>query len=283
MSPKSLYIVVEGKRHDKAYYGLIAESSKVLAGNYEVAKIESIYTGGGKDSILQVFESMRVRNHLIQITSTGPKAAVFMLDRDAQNICGGLKRHRHVFYSRAYDVEADILINGDPKSALCITAGITPAESETLSKALGEWHRDVALEWREWIILCLLSHMLGIGSRANYSRSTVSSDDIKHIDSVRNQIHQSSGLDNAEFSKLESDIRSRVYRIYAQGKSHTLLKGKWLPNYLRQRVSTHFNEGDQPDLADFEKRVVGNFMATLDPSRGPWARRYREPWESLIS
>ncbi|WP_157106533.1 hypothetical protein [Nocardia arthritidis] len=251
-------------------------------GSYEVTRIEKIYTGGGKEGVLKVFESMKSNNHLVQHTSLGRKVAVFVLDRDAEVISGGSRRHPHIFYTRGYDVEADILMHGDAGKALGTAMGLSPAESRSLARSLGAWHRDAADEWREWVALCCISLILGVKSRANYSRSTVSPEDLASMTAVRSHIVSKSGLDSDEYLQFEANIRSKIDAIYARGKSHALVKGKWLPAYLHRRIVDFYADDDKPDLDGFEKKIVSNFVASLDPGQ-PWARRYRDSWEDLIS
>ncbi len=281
ISLRSLHIVVEGKSHDSAYYGLIAESSAVLAGDYEISRVDKIYTSGGKEGVLKVFETMRRSGHLIQASSAGPKVAVFMLDRDAEIVTGGTKRNPHIFYTRGYDVEADILMHGDTARALGATVGLSPADSRDLAERLGSWHQDAAHKWRDWVVLCCVATVLGIGSSANYSRGKVSDSDLRSIWSTRSKIKTASGMGDDEFEAFEGSIAKKIDAVYESGKCHTLVKGKWLPFYLRERVSDLFDPSECPDMNDFEKKVVSNFLLSLDPTR-KWGQRYSKSWERLL-
>ncbi|MEU4416165.1 hypothetical protein [Nocardia salmonicida] len=276
-----MHIVVEGKRYDSSYYGKISESSVTFTGNYLVSKIQKIYTGGGKSGILKVYDSLKRSGHLVQHTSTGRKVVAFMLDRDAELVLGGSKRHPHVFYTYGYDVESDILRNGSDTDALAIALSLSPADARVLAKKLGNWRRDAAILWKEWIVLCCIATKLSIGCRANFSRSVVSNDDLTDIPSVRSQLISMSGLSTEDFYALESSISTKVEKFYDKNQGDRLMKGKWLPRYLSTRIEACYSKDDEPDLKDFEHRLVASYLASMPPSGG-WDDQYLRGWEALI-
>lgn len=281
-SPRALHIVVEGKRHDCAYYGKIAESSALIVEReYFVTRVDRIYTTGGKDGVLAVFASMKKLGHLVQRSSLGARVAVFVLDRDAEAINGGSKRNPHVFYTSGYDAESDILVNGESGPALTAAVGLAPVDARDLSKILGNWQEDAAHEWREWLVLCVIAARLKLESRAGFARRCVSESDLASLVSTRAELKRRSRLSSSDFATLETEVQRKFTYAFQKGKGHTLVKGKWLPAYLSQRIVTHFPTGGCPDLNDFEKRVVSSYLGALD-ARQPWADRYRGAWEQLL-
>ncbi|WP_319452494.1 MULTISPECIES: hypothetical protein [unclassified Mycobacterium] len=282
-SPYCLHLVVEGKAHDGSYYGKIAESSaEIRDRGYQVTKVENLYTGGGKSGILKVYEGMKQESRLVQRTKTARKVTAFMLDRDVENIVGGSRRNPHILYTNGYDVESDILHNGDDALALSTATGLAPTDARSLAQKLGDWRSQAAHEWREWILLCCIAKVLGIQSKASFGRNVVSNDDLASVQACRAHLKTASGLSDAAFDELEERLETKIATAFRVKRTYTLLKGKWLPAYLRRRIEAELGGKDHCDLANFETRVVSNYVASLDCTQ-PWAQRYRDGWESLLS
>lgn len=282
-SPHSLHIVVEGKAHDGSYYGAIAESSeKLRAVGYQVTRVDTLGDGGGKSAILKIFASMKRTSRLVQESSSGPRVAVFVLDRDGENVLGGSKRSPHVLYTTGYDVECDILHNGSDEKALSFATGLPPSDARLLAQKIQGWVHQAADDWRAWILLCCVSAHLNVQSRASFGRRVVSTEDLKTVGPCRTQIRKAAGLTAVEFRDIEADFKSRMENAYRRGHARSLLKGKWLPPYLKRRIEIEVGGVLQCDLDGFERRVVSNYLAALDCGE-PWALRYRDSWEGLLS
>ncbi|CAM4497328.1 hypothetical protein NONI108955_36100 [Nocardia ninae] len=283
-SPYALHILVEGKQYDGGYYGRIAEASAIVAsGGYEVTRVDTIYTAGGKAGVIGVFESLRRSGNLVQHTSRGKRVAVFMLDSDVRTVVAeGAKRNPHVFYTSGYDIESDILVNGDGVAALSAAVGISPRSARALASALGAWYEDAATHWKEWIILCCLAKRLRVGCDASFSRAAVKPSDLANIPVVRSNLQARAGLSSSEFASLERTIRRRVESALKRRSGYTLVKGKWLPAYLEARISSHYSKSSCPDLNNFKIKIVSCYLATLNGSES-WALRYRSSWEYLVT
>lgn len=282
ISPESLHIVVEGKRHDSSYYGKIAESSKFIKERgYVVTRISNIYTAGGKCGILKVFEYLKTRSQLVQVTSQGKRVVVFALDNDAEVVVGGSKRNPHVFYTHGYDVESDIVANGADELALAAATSLSPSDARNLCSDLGDWRGEMATEFRDWIELCCISKRLGLQCSATYGRDQVPVRELGRVSQILSNARQSCPAGVTEFDRVRALISLRIERLFRTGRGDTLLKGKWLPSHLKVMISRIRSPNDL-DFRNLEARLVACFVASLDPSDS-WSARYIEAWEALIA
>lgn len=281
-SPHALHIVVEGKTHDRSFYGRIAESHPSIRDRgYQVTCVETLHSAGGKAGVLAAFDSMRRASRLIQHVASGRRVVVFMLDRDAENIVGGSRRNPHIFYTRGYDVESDIFNFGNDSAALSYAAGLSPVEAELLARKLGDWQRQAALHWRRWLVLCCISKKLGVSCRASFGRGTVSDSDLSEISRCRADIKRISGITSNEFHQLEQSFLRKVDSAFKRGEHDCLTKGKWLPFYLKNRIVIEFGGVHACDLNGFEKRVVSNYLSTIKFDQ-VWVDRYTRSWLDLL-
>lgn len=282
MSSNALQIIVEGKNYDGGFYGKIAESSALIRkSGYELIRVDTVYLGGGKSGVLQVFRELKAVGGLVQVSRNGPRIAVFAVDSDAS---GPTKKpsiiNPHVSYTVGYDVESEIILNGSDVEALHCTLGISPAEARALAAALGSWHERAAADWREWIILCCLSARLGISAGAGFGRH-IKGVDLSRTADILKDMEAKSGITKSEFEEIERDVRERVAKFYSRGHGSRLIKGKWLPHYLSVQVENYYHGKSKPDMHAFESKVVGHYLSTLNVNRA-WSRRHRDRWERLL-
>lgn len=288
ISEYALHIVVEGKKNDKAYYGAIAEHSTIVRSKrYLITPVEVLKGTGGKKSVIEQFEYMKKTKQLVQEVSSGKRVTVFMVDRDAERVLGGSNPHPHLMYTNGYDVESDIIRNGDDSKALASALGLAPNEARSLAISLMGWANDAADLWREWITLCCISHKLGTSCGVTFNRPSQVNNSIveeinqKRLKEMRSELEGNSGLNSTDFAQIESGIRRRIDRIYRSGRGQQLVKGKWLPKYLVHRIRLSTINGQRPEVGPIENQLVGNYIGSLDPSRS-WAKIYLDRYESLL-
>ncbi|MFE5700003.1 hypothetical protein [Rhodococcus koreensis] len=274
---------MEGTDYDASYYGKIAESSTVVrSASYQITRIHTLGAGRGKTAVLKVFADMKRAGTLVQSVSDGSRVTVFLVDRDAEKVLGGSKRNDHVIYTKGYDVESDILANGNDADALLAAASLAPNEARSVALSLQAWRNDAAIEWREWIQLCCVAKQLGVSCDVTYGRNIVNGIDPTSLAKSRATLKARSGKTASEFEAIERRIARKIDSIYRRGDGADLIKGKWLPQYMKDRLHAHFSGGHAPQLKDVEKRIVSAYVSSVDPTQN-WSERYTTTFEALLT
>lgn len=159
----ALFVLVEGKVYDPYFvHKVCASSAHLVREGYDIKLISQIGTNrgiyaAGKDAVLAYYDYCRRARKLTQINSKGKRSIAFFVDRDYQQITGGMRRSPHVIYTRSADVEAEIFANANELHALAMAASLDLATATDLANALGDWREVLANDWREWIELCYVA------------------------------------------------------------------------------------------------------------------------------
>jgi hypothetical protein len=278
----ALFVIVEGKQHDRYFVDKICRSStKVAAEGYEIIQADQIrrgrgVTSGGKTAVLAFYDYCRRVHKLIQENSGGRRSICFFVDRDTQEITGGRRRSPHVIYTVLADTEAHIFANSDEAEAIANAASLDLATAHDVVKSIGDWQRDLADVWRPWIEECYVaaavnaSCWVGFGHESRiHTGSRLRTLNANALANARQAIQSSSRMTGAEFLERRRLILLRIERIYQSGRQSTLLKGKWLPRNITFAVDHYFRSIGWPDgwnNNSFNASVARCYLAHLDTS-----------------
>ncbi|USI90467.1 hypothetical protein [Rhodococcus pyridinivorans] len=283
-----LHIVVEGDDFDPAYYGKIASWSKNFAQSFNIIRAQEYKSSRGKTGVLQLFEETQKSESFAQETSQGKRFTIFMVDSDTQILFGGQIDHPHLFYTTGYDVESDILRHASDKEALVNLLQISPVESADLVAELGDWIDHSAKVWAEWLVLCCVSHTIGLDCQARFEKNPKlrkrDSPELhpKDLENAWEDLRLRSGFSDDEILKLEGQIREKLDSVFNAENGGRIVKGKWLPQYLTRRLREILSlKGiSRPKLA--ENQVLIAYLGALNPE-DRWAREYVARLDSLPS
>lgn len=294
MSRDSIFLIVEGRNHDRIFYDRICHSSEVLrSAGYQIWLSEQASDGhGGKQAMLKMFDYCRRSSNLAfqnQTSVTGRTALIFCLDRDGDHVSGGMKRSPHVVYTRSADVENEIFTEGRDVDALATALSLDKAAAESLLTRIGDWRNILSTLLRSWIELCALAqklsaHVGGIGWASNSAVNGSSNFD--EIDAVavakqRSKILAKSQFDADSSLERERQVLKRIDREYRLGRGWELVKGKWVPRFLERSVCQAL--GDQPaDLKHFRLVVTKLYLSNIDFSAA-WSQHYRQAFETHVT
>ncbi|MDV6211781.1 hypothetical protein R3Q08_26295 [Rhodococcus erythropolis] len=204
MSPKRVWVLVEGKTHDRTFYENILERTLDLpSSRFEVRLSEQVsadgVAAGGKPHVIKLFNIMRENDWLEQENRRGKVSTIFFLDKDVDDFQSKTISDPHVIYTKNADVEAEIFHYCDLNQAISISHGIGKGPSGRVLAGSETVPERLAAHWENWIRLRLLAIACEFSGSARFG--------------------QPSHLHEASFGKLipdtEEEIRDNIRRSCA--------------------------------------------------------------------
>lgn len=295
MSQDALFVIVEGKVADPYFAEKLCQSSTaILRVGYQVHMITQIKSpsgayAGGKDAVLSYYEYCSRAGKLTQRNSSGQKRLAFIVDRDAQQLTGGMRRSRHVVYTYYADTEALVFSESNEAESLALAASLDKVTTNSLLTFLGDWRSLLADAWRPWIELCCLASAARSRTWVGFGKAQSLIHDgplHRNLDTAKlavaeRAVEDTSLFTGAVFVSLRKSVLEKVHRVYQQGNGATLLKGKWLPAQLTLVVKQFFPDAGDWDEEGFRESVRRCYEANLSFD-GPGARQMRDKLEALL-
>jgi hypothetical protein len=287
MGASRIWLLVEGRNNDGPFYDRLLES--VLEPNtpYSIRAVEQIElngsSAGGKPFALALYTFFASEGMLVQEASDGHKAIAFALDRDYDDFNQTLVASDHITYSLATDIETDILMNGNIVSATSSTYSIPRSE---VTKALPA-HRHVvdelAIRWKEWITLRMLSCCLGaLPGVQHAAKSSVNEGLFGQVvpDKVRDLKDQ---MANAcpDFNTKAPEIEGVVNLLYLSSQQASLVKGKWVESFVHHLISTGTSTYPRPANVQAAS-LTRACIETLD-FNAPWTDGYKQQLTPILT
>ncbi len=287
LSRNRVFIYVEGRDLDPYFYGCICGPICNQHGlRYEIIVADRISGGGGgKSIIIRLFEYLRGKGALLDRTGPVSKLAMFYVDKDTDDVFRCRRKSGHIVYTTHYCAENHLFCDGD----LC--AGIAAAGSVDLGIVRAritdpaQWRRISAVQWRDWIVLCLAAHKLRLRGPVSYSAnhsSTISAVNPANLIMCRADLQTRSGLPVTDFNRILRWAEALVDRSIHLGTHDRLFKGKWYVYFvlyeLDQIERAHHSPINRNGAKD---RLMGSLSATV-PFNDTWAERYKEPLQLAI-
>lgn len=239
MSRMRIWGVVEGVKHDVPFYeSLLVEGAGIQRVEFVHAsdiEVDGV-SAGGKSHALRLFRILSENDNLIHLNRETRVDVLFFLDRDDDYYLGVQQEQSHLHYTRTADVEAEIFANADLPVAVSGTFSIsrTVAAAHTPSDPASE----LATIWAEWIALRLASGECGWSNVRFAQSSTVNVPLYGSVDEARVQsICETASEARPGWHDALTRARDHVNLRCSHGEAGELVKGKWLPPYLIERIS----------------------------------------------
>lgn len=239
MSKSRVWAYVEGSNHDIPFYesllvkgaGLDVKSVQVLkADDIEVEKSPA----GGKTRVLQIMNLVRDSNSLQMSNNHTKIDVIFFVDRDDDDYLDKRVDCSHVIYTDHTDVEAEIVAHSSLEIAVAEIYSLATVEAVSLTPR--DPMQDLAERWAEWIAFRLAFSEVGWGGRfsraSTINRPSYGSLDKSSMDAICSEIAEK-GIDwEAAFERAQGFVES----VIRAGNGALLVKGKWMPEFVRHRV-----------------------------------------------
>jgi hypothetical protein len=281
MSQTTLFAFVEGKQSDPFVFGMIC-SSVCDAKNvsYKICKASEVAnTSGGKTALLSFHDYLRRRKALKSVLGAKTTHGIFFMDKDIDDLLRRRRRSQHVIYTRHYDVQNDIFLNGRLLQAVAAAASIDPAVLTPLLADARGWCRRAAELWKDWVVLCVVAAYQHINHQCNYRViSQVQCDrtgapDPAKVAQMKTTMLAKSGADGVTFERTFRAIERRIHRMYNEGSQDRVFKGKWYASLLDQDLFRRWGQTGY-DRKGFVSKVTSALAASLRVD-DPWAEGYK--------
>ncbi len=241
MSTTPIWIIVEGRYHDRAYYDRLLNSIPSIAGlQYEILLAEypavDEVAAGGKKHALKLHAALSENGWLRQRSKKTNHIVIFSLDKDLDDEpTSNMPDDLHILYTKYADVEAEILQGNDLIAALTALTGASKrdlielaAEAHNplqhISEAWAEWHRwGLALRNANPNALPIRSAaLINVGQFGPLDESAR----VAHLQRVKASVGE------AEWGKRIETAHTLHAELVRSGKSPRLVAGKWAAKYV---------------------------------------------------
>lgn len=286
MSRYDIFVFVEGDKVDPYFYDEITKSvCSSTNTTYQICRsYEFDGERGGKDILISYYRYLRSKSALIDSFKGKKTLSVFYLDKDIDDLLRKKALSPHVVYTKNYDAESHVFVNGDLTRAVATATSITIDEATNLIGNQQHWHSTVTNLWKEWIKICIFVAKKNIGNIANYRvpsrinqpvfNPTNQALYLAQLASVKND----SNLTNVQFSRAYRRVSNFVDQVFDRGEQDTIFKGKWFVNLLEATIRSNIRHRN---LNGVGERVASTVLLTLDFD-APWADHFKDPLITLI-
>ncbi|MFC9832569.1 hypothetical protein ACFVKB_01890 [Rhodococcus sp. NPDC127530] len=241
MSPKRLWLLVEGKAHDRTFYENVVESSTSLpSSRYEVRLGEQVtvdgVSAGGKPHLLKVFRIFQENDWLEQSNRRGKVTVVFCLDKDVDDFQGRVVSNDHVLYTKNADVEAEILHYSDVPRAISFSHGIGYSAAKKILAGDNSVPERLMAVWENWIRLRLLAIACGYSGSGRFGQpSVVNRNYYEEFDSAAEEAIRSeikSCTSEEVWRNATYEVDEFINRLKTEGSFSSLISGKQVSSYV---------------------------------------------------
>jgi len=288
MSQAAVFAFVEGQETDPYFYGqicaVVCNQRQIV---YQICRANDILpNAGGKEALLVFYDFLRRRGALRSNLGGKETVAVFFLDKDIDDIVRRCRRSRYVTYTRYYDVQNEIFLNGDLSQGCAAAASLDPAILTSLLSDSHSWCKHAAQRWQEWVVLCIIAHLKGIRQECNYRvQSRVQNPTTGKVDTARLKVRITamaarSGMAPDDFKAFHTSVKRKVKRLYSSGQQDKVFKGKWYSALLDEDIKRLMGRSAF-DKQGFSARVTSAVAATLRFTDS-WAQFYANRLTDLV-
>ncbi len=288
MSQAAVFAFVEGEEVDPYFFGQIcAVVCNQRQISYQICRANEILsTSGGKEALLVFYDFLRSQKGLRGNLGGKKTIAVFFLDKDIDDVMRRCRRSRHVNYTRYYDVQNEIFLNGNLCQGCASAASLDPTLLTSLLLDSRSWCKRAAQRWQDWIVLCIIAKIKSIRHECNYRvQSRVQNPMTGEVDAARLQVRIAdmaarSGMTPADFQALLASVKKKVRKLFSSGQQDKVFKGKWYSALLDEDIKSLMGRSAF-DRHGFSGRVTSAIAATLRFSDS-WAQYYVNKLTDLV-
>jgi hypothetical protein len=289
ISTAQVFVFVEGKAPDPYFYenicGAVYQPNRI---GYEIRLAKELGgDGGGKKVLLGFFDFLEQRGALTNKLNGKTTQAIFFLDKDADDVLGIQRISDHIIYTKYYDVENHIFVEGDIIKGAAVAASL---DIRMVTSAIGDpaqWRFAVASQWKVWIAFCIFTLTRQLNFQCNYSRLSIINDpqdgpvDTSKSATYLGLLETESGLAHQEFIDAFQSIMKLVADLFSRSEHDRVFKGKWYSFFLTEKVKSI--AGYQLiKLNGLQDRILTAITMGLDFSDA-WAEHFKTPLRKLIN
>jgi len=262
ISNAKILIFVEGGL-DRAFADRAIRSiGRGQISNYQVRSAKEFSGTGGKPELIKLFKLLRSKSMLEAVSFGKQSYALFLMDKDVDDLTKRLLRSKHVVYTRTYDLEGALFLAGDVKKAFADACLVTLEQAGDMMTDGLNFAIDVASLWADWIALCMVSAKLKVNCGCTFDRpSTINTPPLSpsahaEADSMQNSIANVANIEILHVGKLFASMRRRHIASISAHEPFKYFKGKWLAHLLDAHCQTVSKVPDGCFSAVFDRMIV---------------------------
>jgi len=287
MSANRLFVLVEGKETDPYFYsGIVRPICDAANIPCDIVRSDFVSGSGGKNNLIELYKYLHSVGTLTVVSGNAQKSCIFYLDKDIDDLMGKLISSPHLVYTPFYCAENGLFMYGDLALAAAAASSLDPEPLRTRIPDRDQWRRQKAEHWKRFLILCLLSHKLGLNCDCHYggmaSPLNAPADaptNLTQAGAIESDLQSRSGLPAAKFKLKLRAITRYVERTYRRGLHDTLFNGKWYLEFLRREIS--IAAGTSRHHSPANRTLIASLSLTLNFS-AQWTDHFRKPLSDLI-
>ena len=288
MSTNRLFIFMEGKNIDPFFYSSLLKPTCRAAGiPCDFVRADFVTGSGGKKTLIELERYLQSSGYLVLQVGQTRKSCIFYVDKDLDDVTRQLIKSPHIVYTPFYSVENTLFIHGD---IVIAAAAASCVDSDVIRARIPDpnlWRRQNAERWKEFLILCLLSHKLGLNCECHYGGMTSplnvpaeAPTDAARSAAIKSDLQTRAGLSAEKFTfKFRSQARY-VDRIFQKGLHDKLFNGKWYIEFLRREIVLAAGGIGYHNPSNNTLTATLNLTLNFDAE---WASHFRQPLSLLIS
>jgi hypothetical protein len=287
ISSKTVFVFIEGKS-DRYFCARLCRKAYTPE-TYEIATMQELpVSAPGKPGLLEWLSFLSQKGALCSRFKDKKTVAVFLADKDIDDLLKALVISPHLIYTTTYSIENHLFLHGSLAESLAASAMLDP---EDVHKAIGDqvaWTRAAALSWREWAHLCVFTQKHPARCQVNFSRpSQIHADAYAPTDHVLkkqllDEMRAAAQMDEAVFDKHLSEVEAMVDQRFAEGRHHEVFNGKWLVRFAA--VTAHTVAAGRPyDSHRLPDQLIQTLALTADLDEPGWTAKTIERMRALLT
>jgi hypothetical protein len=245
ISSTQVFAFVEGRLDRPFFDRLLSQICSISVTEYKIFAMKELPSEtGGKASLITMFQDFRKRGLLVHTAFGKSMVCLFLADKDCDDFTGKRLRSSHLVYSPTYDLEGHLFSCGNLTMALSDACGITTEQAKSLVPNAAVWLQTIAVNWKEWTALCMISQARGINTGCTFDRisqvnpNPLSTSDSAKVLAYKAELSAALAINQQE---LDSEFKAAVRRIERSiqiGNPMRYFKGKWLSHIIQRHLES---------------------------------------------
>jgi len=215
-------------------------------------------------------------------------AVIFFLDKDIDDFSRRCLHSDHVIYTKYYNIENHLFIDGDVFAAVAATSSLDPAFIASHIGNQNDWRLRVASYWKDWVKICFFTKTHNIGCEYTYSsQSRINKPkygnliDAAAYSAYLLTIEKLSGLSKLQFRRAFQRISKKIDFIYQQKNCDFVFKGKWYSPFMEDEIKKIMGKAPA-NIKAFQIRLETALLTSLDFT-GKWSQHFIKPLSNLTN
>ena len=197
---------------------------------------------GGKPALLSLFRLLRKNRQLDYLAFGKRMVCAFFADKDIDDLTRKRVRSPHFIYTKTYDLEGHLFHSGNLIDAISDACLVTRQQAAALAGNSNAWLQRHAANWKEWLVLCIISYKNSVNTGCSYKRPSninpnfLGQTDAAALATQSAALQRAVGVTPAQFQTIFHSIETNVSKSLSSPNPLRYFKGKWLQLILQKHL-----------------------------------------------